>query len=337
MPTILIVGGYGAVGNKIARMLAETPGNHVIVAGRNLGKAQATGYEARVIDLGAPASWAAALEGVDAVVTCIDQDNTHFIEEVARRGIAYLDVTAGDGFFRKVEALSLAAPVVLSLGLAPGLSNLLAGAAASRLDTVDRIEIGILMGSGDEHGSAAIAWSTHNMFHPAAPRDDRIVNFGPDFGVRKAYFMDFADQHALTRTMPGVKTVTRVTYDSAWLSSMLFWVGRTFAGNRQMEKLVERVSHMPTFGSDKCVLSVTAYGQLAGRTVAQDAFFLGRREAAVTAAVGALAAEAVVAGKVSPGVHHSHQVLDGPAIFSALERLGHGRVVFPEIRSDTLV
>jgi len=91
---------------------------------------------------------------------------------------------------------------------------------------------------------------------------------------------------------------------------------------------------MPTFGSDKCVLSVTAHGTRDGRTVAQDAFFFGRREAAVTAAVAALAAEALLAGRVAPGVHHSHQVLDGQSIFAALERLGHGRVQLPPLRTN---
>lgn len=332
MPNILIVGGYGTVGSQIAKMLAAKAENHVIIAGRSMAKGEATGFEARVIDLRAPDTWGAALEDVDLVVVSIDQTDTDFVSEVARRRIGYIDVTAGDAFFRQVEALSVSSPVVLSLGLAPGLSNLLAAAAANELDDVRSIEIGILMGTGDDHGAAAIAWSTRNMFDPLAPREDSLIDFGPDFGRRTAYFMDFADQHALARTMPGVRTITRVTYDSALLSSLLFWLGRTFAGNATMEKLVERVSHMPTFGSDKCVLSVTAHGTREGRNVAQDAFFFGRREAAVTAAVAALTAEEVLAGRVPQGVHHSHQVIDGPAIFVALERLGHGRVHMPPLR-----
>ncbi|MBN9332216.1 hypothetical protein [Devosia sp.] len=334
MPSTLLVGGYGAVGSQIARTLASKPENHVIVAGRNLTKAAAIGFGARRIDLGAPPTWADALEGIDLVVASIDQKDTAFVSEVTRRGIGYIDVTAGDDFFRHVEALEVRTPVVLSLGLAPGLSNLLSAAAAKQLDVVESIEIGILMGTGDDHGSAAIAWSTRNMFDPKAPRDDARISFGPDFGMRQAHFMDFADQHVLARTMPGVRTVTRVTYDSAMLSGLLFWLGRTFAGNATMQALVERISHMPTLGSDKCVLSVTAHGKRASRPVAQDAFFFGRREAAVTAAVAALAAEDVLAGRVPPGIHHSHQVLDGQAIFTALERLGHGRVQFSDLRPE---
>lgn len=328
MSTILIAGGYGAVGRKIAADLTDLGQHRIIIAGRDLEKAHAAAAnlkaEARRIDLKAAASWAAALDGVDLVIACIDQTDTRFLEEVARRGIAYLDVTANDDFFRQAEKLKLSTPALLSVGLAPGISNLLAAAAAAQLDRVERIEVGLLMGTGDEHGTAAIEWSTSKMFDPAAPHDDAKVDFGPDFGVRKAYFMDFSDQHALARTLPGVTTITRVTYDSALIAGLLFWVGRTFAGNATLEKLVARASHLPTFGSDKCVLSVTVTGTKDGVAVTRHAHFFGQREAAVTAAVGALMAQQMLEGVVPAGVHHSHQVIKPETILGELARRGHG-------------
>lgn len=331
MPTILIVGGYGAVGSKIAATLAAVPTNSVIIAGRNLDKAQAKASElkteARHIDIAGPQSWPEAISGVNLVIMCIDQTSTELLAAISARGIAYLDVTAGDAFFRQAEAMQLTTPALLSVGLAPGLSNLLAASASANMDQVTSIEIGLLMGTGDEHGSAAIKWSTGQMFDPKAPHDDAIVDFGPDFGRRMAHFMDFADQHALARTMPGVATVTRVTYDSRFLSSVLFGLGRRFAGNRWMENLVERISHLPTLGSDKCVLSVTAHGSVDGKAVTRTAWFLGRREAAVTAAVAALMAEQMLAGHVPAGVHHGHQVINAAAVFAGLSQ--HGRFILP--------
>lgn len=328
MSTILIAGGYGAVGRKIAADLAELGQHQIILAGRDLDKARAAaetlGANARRIDLKTAATWPAALDGVNLVIACIDQTDTAFLEEVSRRGIAYLDVTANDSLFRQAEKLNLATPVLLSVGLAPGLSNLLAAAAAAQLDSVARIEIGLLMGTGDEHGTAAIEWSTSKMFDPAAPHDDVKVDFGPDFGMRTAYFMDFSDQHALARALEGVAIVTRVTYDSAMLARALFWVGRTFAGNTTLEKLVARASHLPTMGSDKCVLSVTAMGTKNGVAAQRHAYFFGQREAAVTAAVAALMAQQMLDGTVPAGVHHSHQVIKAEPIFSALTQRGHG-------------
>jgi saccharopine dehydrogenase (NAD+, L-lysine-forming) len=338
MPTILIAGGYGAVGSKIARQLSGDAANTVIIAGRNLAKAQqaasASGGMARNLDLTNPDTWAAALDGVDLVIVCIDQSETGFLEMVTARGIAYIDVTAGDEFFRKAEALTTTCTVLLSVGLAPGLSNLLTVEAASDMEQIDSIEIGLLMGTGDEHGSAAIAWSTAQMFDPNAKRDDAIVDFGPDFGRRRAYFMDFADQHVLNRTLNGVKTITRVTYDSALLTSALFWLGRSFSGNRHMENLVNRISHMPTFGSDKCVLTVTAKGRIAGQPVERTVHFFGQKEAAVTAAMAVAIAENVLNGRITTGIHHAHEVVAAKAIFARMEKWGHGRFAIGPIVSS---
>ncbi len=338
MPTILIAGGYGAVGSKIARQLSSDAANTIIVAGRNLAKAQDTAFAlgglARLLDLANRDTWAAALDGVDLVIVCIDQTETGFLEMVTTRAIAYIDVTAGDEFFRKAEALTTTGTVLLSVGLAPGLSNLLAMEAAADMEQIDSIEIGLLMGTGDEHGSAAIAWSTAQMFDPDAKRDDAIIDFGPDFGRRRAYFMDFADQHVLNRTLNGVKTITRVTYDSALLTSALFWLGRSFSGNRHMENLVNRISHMPTFGSDKCVLTVTAKGRIAGQPVERTAHFFGQKEAAVTAAMAVAIAEDVLNGRITTGIHHSHQVVAAKAIFTRMEKWGHGRFAIGPIISS---
>jgi saccharopine dehydrogenase (NAD+, L-lysine-forming) len=43
-----------------------------------------------------------------------------------------------------------------SVGLAPGLTNLLAKYCLEWLGTVDALEIGILLGLGEAHGPAAI-------------------------------------------------------------------------------------------------------------------------------------------------------------------------------------
>src|SRR4051794_22814722 len=78
---ILIVGGYGVVGSRIARDLAPEYPGRVIVAGRRvdyaglLAVALGCGARATAIDVPAPASIAAAITGVGTIVSCIDQPN----------------------------------------------------------------------------------------------------------------------------------------------------------------------------------------------------------------------------------------------------------------------
>jgi saccharopine dehydrogenase-like NADP-dependent oxidoreductase len=73
---ILIVGGYGVVGRRIAAELAADYPGRVVIGGRNLGRADeiaATighGVCGRRIDIADPSSIAAALEDVVVVISC---------------------------------------------------------------------------------------------------------------------------------------------------------------------------------------------------------------------------------------------------------------------------
>jgi len=72
---ILIVGGSGVVGSRIAEQLAPDYGDRVIVAGRNLDRAKVIaaaighGVHARVVDVNVPSSIAAALDDVAVVIS----------------------------------------------------------------------------------------------------------------------------------------------------------------------------------------------------------------------------------------------------------------------------
>ncbi len=77
--SILVVGGYGVVGGRIAADLAEDFPDRVVVAGRNRQRADVMaatiGYGARgrQVEVTDRTSIAAALAGVQVVVNCIDQ------------------------------------------------------------------------------------------------------------------------------------------------------------------------------------------------------------------------------------------------------------------------
>ena len=76
---ILITGGYGTVGRRVAADLAPDYPDRVVVAGRSAEKATRLagelghGARARRVDVGDPDSVGAALGGVGLVVSCIDQ------------------------------------------------------------------------------------------------------------------------------------------------------------------------------------------------------------------------------------------------------------------------
>jgi saccharopine dehydrogenase (NAD+, L-lysine-forming) len=76
---ILITGGYGTVGRRVAADLAPDYPDRLVVAGRSVEKAEQLaaelghGMRGRRIDVGDPDSVEAVLGGVGVVLSCIDQ------------------------------------------------------------------------------------------------------------------------------------------------------------------------------------------------------------------------------------------------------------------------
>jgi saccharopine dehydrogenase (NAD+, L-lysine forming) len=137
---ILIVGGYGVVGRRIAIELAPDYPDRVVVSGRNLARAQeiATaighGVRARRIDIAEPDSIAVALKDVTVVISCIDQPRRTLLWAAVERGLRYTDITPhltelGRGAaYERIDAAARAssAKVVLGTGTVPGISNVMA-------------------------------------------------------------------------------------------------------------------------------------------------------------------------------------------------------------------
>ena len=99
---------------------------------------------------------------------CIDQSNTKFVEACLLRGIHYVDISASYKFLSQVELLSQLAienksSVVLSVGLAPGVTNLLSSLCKIKDPTVEQIDIFIMLGSGERHGNAAYKWAFNDL------------------------------------------------------------------------------------------------------------------------------------------------------------------------------
>jgi uncharacterized protein YbjT (DUF2867 family) len=89
---ILVVGGYGAVGRRIAAQLARDFPGRVVIAGRDERRAAALscelgqGVRARSIDVEDAASIGPALDGVGTVMNCVAQHELHLLRSsIARR------------------------------------------------------------------------------------------------------------------------------------------------------------------------------------------------------------------------------------------------------------
>lgn len=330
---IVVIGGYGHVGQGICKELAKSYPGKVYAAGKTRSRAEAFSQatDGRVqpmqIDI-REVPGEQLLAGVKLVIMCLDQQNTAFVEGCLRQGIRYIDVSADYGFLAQVERLhplaaANGATAILSVGLAPGLTNLLSLHAAGLLDKTDQINISLMLGLGDSHGKAAIEWTIDHLrrdFHTISQgkrqphtslTDGRKTNFGGNLGRRTAYRFNFADQHILPRTLQVPDVSTRLCFDHSFLTWSMSALKRLGVLNLLnvgwiRDRSVSLFSTMK-LGEPLFALKIDAYGEWRGQPAHAECFLQGTEEATITARVAVLLAKKLYAAEMEPGVFHIEQ------------------------------
>jgi len=357
---ILIAGGYGVVGQRIAADLA--PDYQVIVAGRHIEHAKATaaaighGVRGRELDVTVEASIVAALQGVATVMSCIDQPRRGLLHAAIQRGLRYTDITPhlvelGRGAaYAEIGAAAQAsgARVVLGTGIVPGISNVIVRAVADSLGGADMIETALLLSASDTTGPASFDYFLQELSMPFdvhingtdrpahAFSDPRVIEFPLPFGPRDAYLFPFSDQVLYPQTM-GVQTaLTRLAIEPPRLGRLLgaavrVGAGRLVARERVRNVLTRRRSdRAPNEGAARCALRVDVIHD--GRSA--HATLVGGPQADAAAAGASATVRALMEGEVSePGAWMPEQVINPPGFFSRLAKQGL-TVELPAIDGD---
>ncbi|MEU8310362.1 saccharopine dehydrogenase NADP-binding domain-containing protein [Actinomadura sp. NPDC048955] len=295
MRRVVVLGGYGAVGREVvAGLLGHVP--EVVAAGRDLAKARTVAgalplrFDLRSDDPGRLAA--------DAVVMCAEIGNARVAEACLARGVHYVDVSASHAVLAGIEKLDgLAAgrnaAAVLSVGLAPGVTNLLAREAGG-----GDVEIGVLIGAGDRHGPSAVDWTLDSL---AGLGESWRMRFPAPYGVRTVHRFPFSDQYSL----PG-RVRTGLCLDSRAMTALLPRLV-PFRDLAPLRAAFRRVH----IGGDGFAVAVASGGTVRS--------FAGRRQSRATG----LAAAMVVRGLdgTPPGVHHIEDAV-GPDFLPGLAAHG---------------
>jgi saccharopine dehydrogenase (NAD+, L-lysine-forming) len=347
---ILITGGYGTVGRRVAADLApEYPGN-VVVAGRSTEKATQLaaelgyGVRGRRVDVGNPSTVEAALGGVGVVMNCIDQPEPYLLRAAIRRGLAYTDIaphlmTRRPTEAMKGEAAQTGARIVLGAGLAPGISSMLARLGADRVGAVESVESSVLLSVGDTYGPASRAYLMEEIALPYAVRiegrevpmrpfaESARVTFPQPLGGKTAYLFPFSDQVFFPETLGAQTALSRLVLEPPWLGKLLSMLIRLriTAVLRRREGAEQRVQRLMTRlqsryrGRDWYGVVVDVRGAR-GRIRAS---LVGRGQATGTAIGASAVVRALAEGEVKqPGIWLAEQVVLLGPFFERLATCG---------------
>jgi len=338
---ILIVGGYGEVGRRIAALLEPTHPGSVLVAGRNPGRAGE--LRSRRIDVDDPASIESALGGVGTIVACVRQREPHLLRAAIRHGLAYTSIAPPWIEWPELmplheEAQRTGARLIFGTGLEPGIASVLAKMAADRLGRADAIETALLLSVGDAYGLDSMNFILEELAQeysilvdgerqPArAFASSMRIEFPAPIGQRRAYTMPFTDQRYYPMTLKAHTSVARIAIDPPWVGRLIAGLARLGVRNLSaephrrtaIEGLRKRLQQRYA-GRNQFSLVV----EVRGGEKAMHLSLTGHGQAAATAAGAAATAEALANREVDlPGLWLAEQVLAPEPFLSRLAAAG---------------
>ncbi|MFN2124046.1 MAG: saccharopine dehydrogenase family protein [Candidatus Promineifilaceae bacterium] len=277
MKTTLVLGGYGNTGRVITRLLLQESSAGVILAGRDLQRANELAEElnnqyaggrvrAAYVDAAQPERLRKALDGVDMLV--VASATAEFTGQVAETalaaGVDYYDVIFSG---RKLEILrSLERRIIengrlfiTDGGFHPGLPAALIRFAAPEFDRLEAARVGSVIkidwsvlafspSTMQEFTAEFVDFQTtafeNGRWHDAgmmAMMQPQTMAFGPPFGRQYAIPMFLEEMREIPALFPDLQStgfyVGGFNWFSDWIASPLVMGGLKFAPQRGLEPL----------------------------------------------------------------------------------------------------
>ena len=364
MVRILVLGGAGAMGSVAVRDLHAATDHDLVVADARLHAADALAADlgprvaARHTDVGDPASLAAAMEGVDAVLNATLMRQVVTVTRAAIEARLHLvDLGAYHPETREQLDLDDAARargcrIVAGCGVAPGLTNVLARHAADRLDALEAVRFssyithpmttspGIVYTRFDASvGTSLVLVGGRHEERPSFAEEE-VVTFPGPYGSQAVHLVPHPEALTVPRTLSvrdvsfkvgyppdetaRIRALLQVGFDSA---EPFPYAGTTIVPRHLAAAYIGRAGLPPELRTAN-LKHVEADGVLDGRPVTLVSDLVVERvgepsaSAAITGTVAAIVADLVASGHAPEGVHAPDAALDPLAVLEALSRRG---------------
>jgi saccharopine dehydrogenase-like NADP-dependent oxidoreductase len=355
---VLIVGGRGHIGSKVAADLLKHTQAHLIITGRASAPHDAIGENltSRVqylsLDLSERGQVKQAILGVDLVIHCAGPfrwRDTFLLESCIEHGINYIDVSDDREFTQKTLAHSTAAhqagiTAVINTGVFPGISNSMVLQGIEQLDTPEEIHIRyVVVGSGGA-GITVMRTTFLGLLHPFESwingqwqtvepfTGKECVEFPKPYGFKNVYWFDMPESITLAANFP-VTTVTTKFGTSPDIYNQLTQLMVTRFSKRLMQKtwminLMAQISYRMTNISDRfsgtgVAMRVEVTGQKNGQFHRLNLTFAHEDAATATGHGTGSIAQLILSGQLKqPGVFPVERILPTSLFLQTMQKRG---------------
>lgn len=286
---IVLLGGSGDVGSRLAQLVLENTGAVVTTVSRRAkGNSNRFGDRLRHVSLDLSGGEKPAMSDNAIVVNLTEAAPPELVRQIIASGACFLETSATPDYLQAIEnaleGVSGPGCAILCVGVAPGLTNLLATEIRTeRPETVD-IDMGVEMGLGRHYGAAATEWflraagRTYPVMIDGRLRPVAAGQLGRKFAFkendrpRRSIGYGFVEQSVIARGAgQQLRTVRSfVALDPPWMTRV--WASLLALGlgptiNRHSRKLTGWMLRMPAFGQARTRVMAEGFDEAKHLTV----------------------------------------------------------------------
>jgi saccharopine dehydrogenase-like NADP-dependent oxidoreductase len=339
---VLILGGSGRIGSKVAADLLAHTSAQVTIAGRNpttgTALAEQLGAKFTTLDLAKSDRIRAAIAQSNLVIHCAGPfhfRDTSVLKTCIEAGVNYVDVSDHPSFTRKAllhhaEAETAGVTAIVNTGIFPGISNSMVRRDVEQLDEAEKIHLSYVVAGSGGAGVTVMRTTFLGLQRPfeawidgawktIKPYSDREVIEFPKYGKVGVYWFDMPEAFTLPETFPVKTVITKFAtvprfYNYLTWSVARWWHPKLLQMNAVIEFL-SQVSHAMTDVSDRMSgIGVAIRSEVTGKKNGESMRCVSTMihpDTAISAGVGTgTVSELLLSGKLEkPGVWAIEQAL----------------------------
>lgn len=235
---ILIIGGSGLVGNKIAQILANRNNDFNIFIGSRKSKAEIQNQIQ--IDVNDTKSFAKIKkQGIDLIVLCTNDKLNNILNYCIENNVDYLDITKPtpdlEYSYQLAKSKIIKSKIVFGSGWMGGLVSSLTFFAMPKTENIEAIKLLVYYSINDLAGESSAYFMAENVAKPFKvykQNKSSLVkhfmnienhNFKFDIGKRKCYNFDTPDLFILNQIEKIPTVEVKTTYNSKAITLLLHY------------------------------------------------------------------------------------------------------------------
>jgi saccharopine dehydrogenase-like NADP-dependent oxidoreductase len=350
---VLVLGGQGRIGSRVAQDIASHTDGEVIVTGRQQKRHfLEDSIRFLAVDLEDGEGLRKAVKNCDLVVHCagpFHYRDGRVLKVCIEEGVNYIDVSDHCSFYKKVigyrdQTIKAGVTAILNTGIFPGISNSMVRQGMEKLDEAQKIHLSYVVGGSGGAGLTVMrttflglrgtfeAW-IEGKWQQISPYTEReVIEFPQPYGKIGVYWFDVPEAYTFVESFPLQTVITKFGsfpdfYNHlTWITAHVFpsaWI----ESSRGIE-FFSRVSYIMTLITDKFSgIGVAMHSQITGKKEgkpAQVCSTMVHENTALAAGCGTGSiAQFLLEGRLhKPGIYPVEQVLPTDLFEEAMKSRG---------------